>query len=549
MDKKVIGRECVHARYASSKTDNNDILLIKEKIHYDDGSIVPNLRVIENYQREFYVTKSGFRNHQQKKEWEDIAKCNRYITTQKNLANAVAKALGKPQGMHLRSLNNSPYVYCTDITTEKLIKYEYQKRWPDFVSPWTLAVMDYETDVVYGTETIISGSLTFKNRAILCYRTDFLNGSKDTVELIQTAFDKHLKKYKEQRNINLEIKPVNSAIEIVHTLCMKAHEFKADIIGFWNMSFDVDKMLETIKAAKMSPEDFFCHPSLDSKYKSFKWKKKDPKKETLSGAKKSIFNEELWHKAIHPAGFYLVDLMSLYCNIRMASGKRESYKLDSVLSDELDITKLKFTQADHLTGIDWHQFMQSKYKIEYLVYNLFDCISVELLDEKNKDVAQVLPALLGVSDVNTFDSNPRKLADGLHFFCIENNKVMGSTSEDMREDDDKLQIDKSGWIATLASHLLDKKMGSNLIEEDPNLLSNFFTMVADLDIEGSYPTSEIILNVSKETTKRELCKIQGISEFSQRITGLNMTNAQGNAVEIAHNILNMPTFDEMLKNF
>ena len=547
-EKKLIGRECVHARYAAANNgDNDDILLVKEKLHFSDGSIVPNLKLIRNFKRDFFVTKKGFRNHQQKKEWEDIDKCNRYETTQKNLPIAVSKALGKPLGMSLRSLNNSSYIYGTDITTEKIIKYEYTKRWPDLISPWTLAVMDYETDVVYGTETIISGSITFKDKVCISYRTDFLSGSKEVIEAINDAFIKYLGKYKKDRNITLEIVPMESDIEIVNVLTRRAHLWKPDIVGFWNMPFDMEKMLDTIKRCKMYPEDFFCYPKLEEKFKHFKWRKKDPKKETVSGKKKSIFNEELWHKAIHPAGFYFIDLMSLYCNIRMASGKRESYALNAVLTDELNLTKLNFDQANHLSDLKWHQFMQKNYKIEYLIYNIFDCISVELLDEKNNDVSQVLPALLGVSDVNTFDSNPRKLADGLHFYCLENNKIMGSTSEDMTEEDDKLQLDKSGWIATLASHLIDKDMGLKIINEDKNIIANLHALVADLDIEGSYPTTEIILNISKETTRRELCKIQGKSEFTQRMLGLNMTNAQGNAVEIAHNALDLPTLDELLE--
>ena len=547
---EIKGRECIHARYSlANDGSKDDILLVKEKIHYKDGRIEPNIRIIKNYKQDFYITKEGFRNHEQKKEFEELSRVNKFSSTKANLANAICKSLKRPLGTSLRYLNNSPFVYGTDITTEKLVKYKYSKKWPDCVSEWSLAIMDYETDVLHGTETIISGSITYKDKVVLCYRTDFLNGSTETVEHIRHKFDTLLGKYKKERNIDLKIIPVENDLKIVHVLTRYAHKWNPDIVGFWNMVFDMDKMIDTIKAHGMHPSDFFCHPNLEEKYKNFRWKKKDPKKETISGKKKSIFNEELWHKAIHPAGFYFIDLMSLFCNIRMASGKRESYALDSILKAELNLTKLKFKEADHLEGLKWHQFMQSKYKIEYLIYNIFDCISVELLDEKNNDVSQTLPALLGFSDVNTFDSNPRKLADGLHFYCLENNKVIGSTGEDMTEETDKLQLDKSQWIVTLASHLIKTGAGLNIINEDPSITSNLYALVADLDIEGSYPTTEIILNVSKETTRRELCKIKGVSEFTQRSSGLDMTNAFGNAVQISHNVLKTPTLDSMLDIF
>ena len=65
MEKTVVARQCVHARYAASTIDNDDVVLVKEKVHYSDGTVEPTIRLIKNYQREFYVTKKGFRNHQQ----------------------------------------------------------------------------------------------------------------------------------------------------------------------------------------------------------------------------------------------------------------------------------------------------------------------------------------------------------------------------------------------------------------------------------------------------------------------------------------------------
>ncbi len=547
MDKTVVARQCVHARYAASKTDYDDVLLVKEKVHYSDGSIEPNLRLIKNYQREFYVTKEGFRNHQQKKEWESIDKCNRYVSTQRLLAASIAKALKKPIGLNLRTLNNNPYVYGTDVTTENIIKYEYTKKWPEHKSPWTLAVMDFETDVIHGSGTIISGSISFKDKAAICYRTDFLDGSDQTIEKINKAFDQYLGDYKTNRNINLEIIPCKTELEVIRQLINKAHLWQPDLVGFWNITFDMEKMLEAFNRYKIDPAEIFSHPMIEPKYRHFYWKKKDPKKETLSGKKKTVNYDLMWHKTRHMAGFFFVDMKNLYAIIRIASGRRESYALNSVLKDELNLTKLNFSMADHLSDLKWHEFMQSNYKIEYMVYNIFDCISVELLDEKNYDASQVMPELLGFSEVNTFDSNPRKLADDLHFYCLENRLIMGSTPEDTSEDDDKLQLDKSGWIATLASHLIHEGSGLKIINEDKNVVANLYAMVADLDIEGTYPTAEVILNVSKETTKRELCKIQGKDERLQRKMGLNMTNPQGNAIEIACDILDLPSFDILLK--
>lgn len=70
-----------------------------------------------------------------------------------------------------------------------------------------------------------------------------------------------------------------------------------------------------------------------------------------------------------------------------------------------------------------------------------------------------------------------------------------------------------------------------------------------LDIVSTYPNVQTILNISKETTVRELCRIKGKSEYAQRMAGINLTGGHVNAVEIACSILDAPTFDTLLEDF
>lgn len=66
-----------------------------------------------------------------------------------------------------------------------------------------------------------------------------------------------------------------------------------------------------------------------------------------------------------------------------------------------------------------------------------------------------------------------------------------------------------------------------------------------LDLASTYPNAQIILNISKETTFRELCKIAGIDEEIQRRVAVNMTAAKTNSVAICREVMNYPTLDEM----
>ena len=179
------------------------------------------------------------------------------------------------------------------------------------------------------------------------------------------------------------------------------------------------------------------------------------------------------------AGFYFIDAMCAYKKIRAAKGNEASYSLDYILNKHLGIRKLKFKEADHLSGLKWHQFMQKNYRIEYGIYNLFDCISVELLDEKTKDLRNTVSVLCGFSEFHKYPSQPRRTVDDLHFLCLQNNLVIATTSDQMEDKLDEYVLGLRDWIVTLASHQVVDN-GLNVIREFPNIKTFIRAHVADL---------------------------------------------------------------------
>ena len=148
--------------------------------------------------------------------------------------------------------------------------------------------------------------------------------------------------------------------------------------------------------------------------------------------------------------------MCLYKRLRIVKGNEPSYSLDSVLERNLGQRKLKFDDllAEKYPlvkggSLKWHQIMQSEYKIEYLIYNLFDCIGVELLDEKTGDISQAFHTQAGKSAYNDFSSNPRRIVDDLHFEVREKGRVIASTSDRMVDDLDKYVVSMDGWINSI----------------------------------------------------------------------------------------------------
>lgn len=545
------GFECKHAIYTEALDESrDDLLTIKENIHLKDGRIIPHVRLIQNYKREFWVTKEGLRNHQDKKEFEELNKLQVFKTTQRDLVRTIARALGRgaiPGGLRLAA--RSPYLYGCDVTTPVLVKHRYMKQYPDCNSDNTLAVVDIESDVVEGHERPIVGSLTFKDKAIMIVDHGFVRGIPNPEAKIREKFTEYLGEYEISRKIKLEIVLCDNIAEGFVKLFKRAHEWMPDIITVWNINYDMPKILELLARNGFDAGDILSDPKVPVKFRKFRYREGPAVKVTASGRSMTLSPAERWHLVECPSSFYFLDAMCVYQKIRSAKGKESSYALDAILQKHLGIRKLKFKEADEHEGLAWHMFMQKNYPIEYCIYNLFDCISVELLDEKTTDLSRTVSYLCGASEYSKFNSQPRRTCDDLHFFYLEHGKVIGTTSDQMADDNDKSVVGLSDWIVALPAHLVDDSQGLKVIKECPDIHTNLRAHVADLDIAATYPTGELVMNISKDTTKRELCEIQGVSETVRRLQGINLTGGHTNAVELCVEFYGAPSFDKMLEAF
>lgn len=550
-----IKREFIHGCYTRNKYNREeDCVFVKEIIHYPDGSIKRQLTPFVNYPVEFYVTKPEFRNHKQKKEYEFKSKLNKHTCNRAQLPRKAKLYLtGKDinQYVKLSEVKESPYLYGVDITTPVLIHEEYTKKYPDLFTPSTLAVLDYETDVVRGTGEIISGVLAFKENVLIVVTKVFLEDLVDTAEeKILEALSIHLKDYIKTRNIKFDIRIVDKPVNVVIEIIRQCHKLQPDYVGIWNNKFDMTKMLEALELEGIDPAHVFSDPSVPNEYKYFNWRLDTEFKIKSNGERMKKHISELWNVASFPATFQIVCMMATFRHIRARDQQRTSYKLDSVLHDYMDLGKLKFAgMAEGLSELDWHIYMQKYHKIEYMVYMAFDGIGCELLDDKTGDVTKMLRGAVGLSEFSKTKSNPSRLADDCSFFAQESNKVLACTSEDMSIDLDELLPSLRRWIITLPADLVDKDITVNLINEYPLVETNISTHCFDSDVRSAYPWGEIILNVGKGTCAFSLCAIDGFSEFEQRQIGINMTHVPGNALMLARDCFEYPDLDLLLIEF
>lgn len=476
----IVGYECRFAVYCpGNRYSDRDLHVIKEIIHTKDGREIPHLRKVYDYKRPFWVAKPAQRKYEQHREWEDISNLRKFETTQSRMSQSIARALGRPgSDGNPRDLFRSPYLYGADILSTSLIKNKYLTSFPNLITPYSVACFDTEKDMKLGTDEINMATISLKDRVYTAIDKSFFEGYTDIIPRLQRTMDKYLSEYVKKRNINWEVEIVDSDVEIIKRCMNKMHEWKPDFMAIWNIDFDLPLMEKTLRSKGVDPADVFSDPSVEKEFRFFRYKQGPNKKITDSGQVMPLKPAEQWHTLYTPSSSYFIDAMCVYQKIRMQEGSEPSYALDAILNKELGIRKLNFTEAEHLEKADWHIFMQSKFPFEYVIYNVFDCISMEELDEVTTDLAYTLPFFSESSDFANFKSQPRRLVDKLHFTCLERDKVIGVTSDALKTEFDQKVVPLSDLIVTLPADLRTNE-GLKCIKENPNLFTNIYTFVAD----------------------------------------------------------------------
>lgn len=67
-------------------------------------------------------------------------------------------------------------------------------------------------------------------------------------------------------------------------------------------------------------------------------------------------------------------------------------------------------------------------------------------------------------------------------------------------------------------------------------------------MSASYPNGGAVFNISKETTKKEITRIRGIDEYTQKMQGINLiSGGHVNAVEFCCTMMDFPSMTDLLK--
>lgn len=556
----LIGYECKHVLYAKGPNVNgkkNDVCFVKLRAHLKDGTTQPLTRLIYNYERPFWITKEGFRKHKEPKEYEELDKVKEYRSNQAGLVDAIKRAIRVP-GRRLKEVCDSPYVYGADVTSPVLIKQKYKETYPDLVSDNSLAVLDIETDVVHGTHTIngngepILISLTMKNKAIICATSLYTRDVPNFKERLEKYHAKRIKDIPEidKRNVDLEVVECITPLEAIEKVMQRAHEWQPDFITVWNINFDIPIILKTIEMYGGDVNEIFSDPSVPRPFRNVWYQEGPAQKISDSGVVNNLHWADRWHTLHCLASFYFIDQAAVFRAVRISKGKEAGYGLDYILNKYTNVSKLKNDKADGYTGLDWHVYMQKEQKLEYAVYCFVDCVTCEILDEQPKvqDISRAISSTTGSSEYIRYKSQPRRTVDKLHFFCLEHNKVIGTTGTDPVTKFDKATVTIDEWIITLPAHLMVNS-GLTNIKELPGHRTRLFVGVYDSDVSSAYPFGEAVLNCGRSTTVAEIVAVKDIPEKVKRDAGLNLSAGTANAIETLVTICGAPTLEQIVAEY
>lgn len=497
--------EIKHVHHLGSMNDI-DYHMVKYNLHHTDGSTTAHYKPYKDFNRTFYVTKKPYRDHKQHKIIEDREHCYSHDTTESNLANSVARALnyrGKP---YLRGMMKNPYLYDTYLPSTVLLMNETRVKNPDLVSPSTYGTYDIETGMVNGQ--VLITSIGFDGVVYTYIHSEFLGEGSDQYKLekLHKLRKKHLTKF-EDLGYKFEYHLVKTEAEVIINPIMKLHELKPDIVGVWNIRFDIPFVLDRMEVLGIDPKTVFTDPSIPKDLQKFTWKEGRSERIKTDGTAMRLDFSERWHEVHAFASYEWQDQMILFRLLRSQEAKRGSYSLDAIAKEILGWGKFQIPGLEHLSGADFHIVGQRDYPYEYVMYSQGDIVPMLEIDKITLDMSTKLPNWAGLTSLQKFGYSVVKGNTNYIMDLINEGKYCVGNIPPDREASEVLP--RSGWIVTaIAGYLKSKGVSTVNIGHVTRIYKN----ILDLDLVSSYPSIIIAMLVSYLNTISALHRIVGLKD-------------------------------------
>ena len=559
-----IAERFIHSTYLRKlgPYGQDDAVVAKVHRHYQDGRVEPHLKIIRNPSRRFYTTLPGIRDtYTEKKEWEDLHNLEAHTCKNADMPREIFRALNGfyPKAPpSLRKLAESPYLYGADISIESLIKAAHREKFDAAgVSPIpiTTGVFDVESSMSsHNFGQLIMASISHEEKIYTSVLRSNLfvvdaqgnrkpGNIEDVAAFARKRLDasvvfpgKRAQRAIGKRVFQLHFHLAETPLEMLQWLMGKMHENRTDFMCAWNLPFDMQRVLETCAKANYAPERLLCPPELDRELRSARF--------VVDPGQKDAHYTRRWHWLYAPAYTQWYDAMCLYSILRVVDGFEASYELGDVLREN-DVCDGKLTfdteipDAADMSKADWHRYMQQNHPYEYVTYNVFDVMSVQVMEWINSD-ASGMHVLIGNSALQNFNKQTRRAADSLHFKCLRKNKVVAATGA-KAEDGEDIIVKHGGAVLPPERTW---QSGLPVIIEAPTRDTCVHGHVSDIDLKAIYPNVDQAFNVSRETKLATMLRIEGFPDVEMRTYASMIAAIYENAVPIGIQYYGLPGYDE-----
>lgn len=573
---KVASRTYINSTYIRDNGRGVDYVVVSELAELEDGTVVPQLKLIPKPKRVIYYTKPQYRRNTVKKEAEQIAKCDRIVVENSKVALEVFRIKNgfyptrpltpKQAAATLDDL----YLYGANIDIRSLIANRYLedlRKKNKLPLECSIGTLDIETSVrndgTFGRTEIIS--FTYENTCYTAVLKDCMfikeNGKKvpfsieDVEELAKKAIDprledlcksnKQLKSLLNKLPFKRKYRVCETPLELVQWIMKQIHTTKPGFVGVWNILYDMPRLEKIVKDAGLDPKDVFCPPDLPEELRYFKIRVDNSDTQ---------HNVDKWHTIDCPGYTTYIDPMCLYGQLRRIEGKEVSYALDAILNKHGLGGKLYNPGNRNLpetTNLQWHIDMQDGFFLEYTVYNQGDVIFFQMLLWLVRDIYTMIQQC-GVSTIDKFPRQTVRLMNKYHFEWQERGEIIGTYRKTELEEGDNDIVARGGAVLSPKEQIIN---GWPIIR-GWNTPTAVYIRNYDIDLSAQYPTALWSFNIGKDTILATVIGIYGehlekegeMLDVIENVFARMMTY-EISCVDIGVKVFNLPHYEECAQGF
>lgn len=589
----------IDIQYVNNKGDDDYIYTIWKDL--DTGE--KNLSIEKNPTRLIYFEKPDCRNHRHNKTYEKIENLIPVEVKEKEKIFRIANEIGD-QGKsfvrqcftnrdykRLNEIQLYPYVFGSDIDIRAYKRLQWKNNYdnnrPKHLS---LGFLDIEVDIMEGGPDPLYNPIDLvtlidvdakRSYTFALTGVDYKAPKKPltdeyAIEEDKKKRDMYAHRMKEQEywsnNVDELKKKIhekfgesypdfdfniyfyqNELMMLVH-LWQLINKLKLDMIGIWNMDFDIPFIYNRIKILGGNPEDIMCHPDFPSKEC---WYKKDMIHFAIK-EKSSWFNLSSYT--------IFVDQMVIYAALRKGQSELRSNKLTVIAEKELGDSKLDYSEVGTIKTLSYVNYLL------YILYNIKDVLLQVGIEGRTSDMdTYYLTSYVNTTPYSEVFKLSLKLRYVQYASYLSQGLVTGNNmnSFDNSYGDSNVDEDDSSFEGALVGNpLLIEKFGMKLFGKPTNFL---FQYSIDFDMGKFYPSCIIGMNIDPSTLIFKMIldssqfdsrggelKYRGITDvhivkgnsdtFSGDISKEVMDNYQtGNILTFANKWLNLPSVESMNK--